>query len=107
MKMVLLCATLLSASLGQAFALEGPPPRQPPPAHLKTDDEIEATVVKGIVAHPGVFAAKLRVEAARGFVTLRGSVQDADAKAAAEKIARAVPGVRGVKNRLAIRSSKR
>jgi osmotically-inducible protein OsmY len=107
MKSLLLCVFLVAANLGSASALEDPAPRQPPPAHVKTDDEIKTTVVKGILANPVVFAARLRVEVDRGFVTLRGTVQNQAAKAIAEKIARAVPGVRAVKNRLAINSAKR
>ncbi len=107
MKSLLLCVFLVAANLGSASALEDPAPRQPPPAHIMTDDEIETTVVKGIVANPEVFAARLRVEVDRGFVTLRGTVQNQAAKATAEKIARSVPGVRAVKNRLAINSAKR
>ncbi len=107
MKSLLLCVFLVAANLGSAFALEDPAPRQPPPVHIMTDDEIETAIVKGIVADPAVFAARLRVEVDRGFVTLRGAVQNQAAKATAEKIARAVPGVRAVKNRLAINSAKR
>ena len=104
MKALLACAILLSAT---AVALEDPAPLNLPPAHLQTDDEIEAAVVKGIVANPEVFAARLRVDSWRGVVTLRGSVENDSAKRLAEKLARSVPGVRGVKNRLTVRAPKR
>ena len=93
---------VLLLSAGSARALENPSPRPSLPAHIQTDDELEGTIVKGILAHPEVFAARLRVEALRGFVTLRGTVRNKDAQATAEKIARSVPGVRGVKNQLKI-----
>lgn len=107
MKSLLLCVFLVAANLGSAFALEDPAPRRPPPAHIMTDDEIETAIVKGIVADPAVFAARLRVEADRGFVTLRGTVRSKEAKTIAEKITRSVPGVVRVTNRLTIRASGR
>ena len=104
MKALMSLAILLAAT---TVALEDPPPLNAPAApHVQSDKEIETTVVKGIVANPEVFAADLRVEAVDGSVTLRGSVKSKEAKATAEKIARAVPGVRTVKNRLKIQSLK-
>ena len=105
MKALIGLATVLAAT---AVALEDSPPAiaPVPPAHIQTDDEVESAIVKGIVANPEVFAADLRVEAVAGVVTLWGSVKNEDAKATAEKIARAVPGVREVKNRLTIRPPK-
>ena len=99
MKALIALATLLAAT---AVALEDSPPATAPAAHVQTDKEVESAIVKGIVANPEVFAAQLRVEAAGGVVTLHGSVKSEEAKATAEKIARAVPGVREVKNRLTI-----
>lgn len=104
MKTMLAIALL---SVATAVALEDPPHRNVPAAHLQTDRELEAAVVKGIVANPEVFAARLRVTARTGSVTLDGSVKNREAKATAEKIARAVPGVRRVKNRLTIRPGER
>ena len=105
MKALIVLATVLAAT---AVALEDSPPAiaPAPPPHVQTDDEVESAVVKGIVANPEVFAADLRVEAIAGVVTLRGSVKTDGAKATAEKIARAVPGVREVKNHLTIRPPK-
>ena len=106
MKKLVLCLLFLAVSAGSALALKDPTPPPSAPAHLETDKEIETAVVKGIVANPNVFAARLHVKVVRGFVTLRGSVQDRDAKVTAGKLARSVPGVRGVKNRLEIRARK-
>ena len=103
MKPLVTFAILLAAT---AVALEDPAPLNTPLAHVQTDDEMEAGIVKGIVANPEVFAATLRVDALSGVVTLRGNVKSEDAKANAEKVARAVPGVRSVKNRLTIRAPK-
>ena len=106
-KVLLLGAAIATGGVGTASGLEDPSPRPSRPAHIQTDDELEATIMKGILAHPEVFAARLRVEALRGFVTLRGTVRNKDAQATAEKIARSVPGVRGVKNQLMITPAKR
>ena len=100
MKTLVALAIALAAT---AVALEDPSPVPKPPPHIQTDEEMKAAIVKGIVANPEVFAARLRVEAVSGFVTLRGSVKNADGRATAERIARAVPGVRKVNNRLIIR----
>lgn len=104
MKALLAWAMLLSVT---AVALEDRAQVEPPPrVHAQTDLELEAAVVKGILANPDVFAARLRVEAINGAVTLRGSVRDASAKLMAEKVARAVPGVARVTNRLTISPPK-
>ena len=97
----------LLLSVAPALALEDPPRRGAPPAHVETDREVEAAIIKGIVANPEVFAAQLRVAARNGAVTLHGSVKNKDARATAEKITRAVPGVRSVTNRLTIRAPER
>ena len=101
MRTLLACLLLLAAPLSSLDALEDPP-RPSAPAHRQTDDEIQTAIVKGIVANPEVFAAKLRVQVVGGRVTLRGTVQNRSASRMAERVARAVPGVRSVKNRLTI-----
>lgn len=103
MKALIALAMLLTAT---AVALEDSPPASAPAGHVQTDKEIESAIVKGIVANPEVFAAQLRVDALAGSVTLRGSVKSQEARATAEKIARAVPGVREVKNRLTIEAPR-
>ena len=91
-----------------AVALDNPAEYEPPPpVHVQTDKELEAAVVKGIVANPDVFAANLRVEAVKGAVTLRGSVRSKEAKQTAEKVTRSVPGVVSVKNELTIQEPER
>ena len=102
MKALVTLAILLAAT---AVALEDPAQiEQTRPPHLQTDKELQAAVVKGIVANPEVAAARLHVEARQGAVTLRGSVRSKDARSTAEKVARAVPGVVRVRNHLTIRA---
>ena len=103
MKARLVCIFLLAAGIGCAFAHDEPRIVPSPPAHLSTDAEIEAAVVKGILANPEVSAARLHADVSGGVVTLRGTVQSAAGRETAEKISRAVPGVREVKNRLLVR----
>ena len=105
MKALIGWAILLSAT---AVIADGPAQLEPaPPVHVQTDKELEAAVVKGILANSEVFAARLRVEAVNGVVTLRGSVRSKEAKAVAEKVTRSVPGVVRVTNRLTIRAPER
>ena len=102
MKALVTLAILLAAT---AVALEDPSQlEQPRPAHVQTDKELQAAVVRGVLANPEVSAARLRVEVRRGVVMLRGSVRSEDARATAEKVARSVPGVVRVRNHLTIRA---
>ncbi len=102
-----LCSAFASfLALSSTFALQDPASRHLPPAYVQTDAEIESVVVKGILANPEVFAAGMRVRVFHHVVTLAGFVQTRDAKEMAGKVARAVPGVREVKNQLSVRSSK-
>ncbi len=89
-----------------ATAAENPPARLPP-THLRTDEEIQTAVIKGLLANPNVLAADLRVEVKSGAVILRGTVRDREAQATAKKVALSVPGVQSVENRLALRPAAR
>lgn len=102
MKTLLLCAAFLAVGLGGALAAGDKATPAPIPAHLEADREIEAAIVKGLLANPNVFAAGVRVRVAKSVVTLEGRVKHRAEKKAAEKIARAAPGVREVKNELKI-----
>lgn len=104
---LLLCALLLTASTTFAPALEDPPRRELPPAHLRTDKEIKTAVVKGLLANPYVSAAAVRVEVHKRTVTLRGTVRDRQEKMMAEEVTAAVRGVRKVNNQLVIRRPRR
>ena len=103
----LLCICFFAATAAGAVAHDGPRRTDGLPAHLTKDLEIEAAVIKGIVANPDVFAARLKAPVSHGVVTLRGTVKSADGRATAEKIARAVPGVRAVRNELLVRPAAR
>ena len=107
MKKLLLLLCVACAAASTVDALEDPRPAVKPPAHIKTDEEIERAIVKGLVANPEVFAADLRVEATDGVVVLFGTVRSKEAKRMAEKIARVAPGVRSVKNWLYVSPPKR
>ena len=102
MKTLFAAAILLSMT---AVALAQPAEHEPaPPVHAQTDEELEAAIVRGILANPDVSAANLRVEAKSGAVTLRGAVRSQEAKATAEKVTKAVPGVVTIKNELMIQT---
>ena len=104
MKTILALAILLFAT---AVARTQPAEHEPaPPVHAQTDEELEAAVVRGILANRDVSAANLRVEAKSGLVTLRGTVRSEEAKATAEKVTKSVPGVVTIKNELVIQTPR-
>ena len=106
-ELLLVCGLCLSATLCLALPVPEPSVRPTAPAHLQTDREIEENVIKGLIANPYVFAARIRVKVVRGVVTLHGTVHNRAARTMAEKVTRAVRGVREVRNELHIRPAKR
>ncbi len=107
MKAIALCVVLVFAGAASVQATKESPPHHTRPAHLRTDEEIKFAVVKGLLANPYVSAARIRVSVRRGFVTLRGAVKTKEAKKMAGQVARAVPGVRAVRNQLVVDFGKR
>lgn len=68
------------------------------------DDASITTAVKGrFVESKDVDAASIHVETLNGTVMLSGFAKNTTEKAAAERIARDVSGVKGVKNEIAVR----
>jgi osmotically-inducible protein OsmY len=85
----------------------GPTPHTPdvsvePRGHGRTrhDAEIAQDVCRRLGEHASLDAHDVNVEVKNGEVTLEGHVSDEPARHVAELIADAVPGVRGVVNRL-------
>lgn len=103
MKLIAICLGLSAMCGVPAPAVDFPPRERLPPTHLKTDAELQAAVVKGILVNPNVLAADLHVAVKSGAVTLTGTVRDAEAKRVAEKVTLSVPGVQSVKNLLTLR----
>ena len=69
------------------------------------DDATLTTRVKGKFAEdPKVSAMAISVETFKGLVQLSGFAKSGEEKAMAEKLARAVSGVTGVKNDIVVRS---
>ena len=71
---------------------------QPDP--IMTDDELREHLLARLAANPRTRGADLRVGVLNGIIHLAGSAADLAACAAAEDLARQVPGVRGVVNRI-------
>lgn len=68
------------------------------------DDASITAAVKGrFVENKDVDAASIHVETLKGTVMLSGFAKNATEKTAAERIARDVNGVKGVKNEIAVR----
>ena len=96
----LLITVVLAAAIGlpsSRAAAEGPYPG--------SDAEIGAAVELVLWRERSLAGADIRVEAAEGEITLRGFASTMEDIATAGRLARAVPGVRGVTN--AIRVSVR
>jgi osmotically-inducible protein OsmY len=95
---VVLAAALLLASGGTAA--EGPYPG--------SDAAIGAAVQLVLWRERSLAGADIRVEAAEGEVTLRGFASTMEDIATAGRLARAIPGVRGVFNaiRVSVRPSR-
>ena len=69
-----------------------------------TDEEIESAIYDAALYDPRVVSFHLNVEADKGWVTLRGIVDNLKAKMAAEKLAEHTTGVEGVSNRIKVRT---
>lgn len=70
----------------------------------RTDEQISSAIKDSIVYDPRVFSGNVTPTSLNGWVTLRGVVDNALAKEAAETVARHTTGVHGVNNRLKVRS---
>ena len=68
----------------------------------RTDDAIRADVLAGLRVEPVTDEYELAVEVTGGTVVLRGTVESAQERNVAERVAAAVPGVRAVRNDLAV-----
>jgi osmotically-inducible protein OsmY len=69
---------------------------------MKTDTELQQTVLKALEWEPSVNAAQIGVTAKHGIVALTGRVSTLREKWMAEKAARHVSGVRGLANELTV-----
>ena len=71
---------------------------------VASDATITAKVKSKFVADDQLKAHEINVDTKNGVVTLRGSVQDANAKDRATTVAREVEGVTSVNNELVVRA---
>ena len=69
------------------------------------DSVITAKVKAGLVEDPVTNAMQVSVETFKGTVQLSGFVESAEAKSRAESVAKAVDGVKSVKNSLVLRKA--
>lgn len=72
------------------------------PGQQVDDATITAKVKTKLTADPQVNPFNIDVDTDDGVVTLRGRVEDAEAKVAAEQLARDTSGVRGVRNEIRV-----
>ena len=69
---------------------------------LGADERIWEEVHDRLMGHPNLDATEMEIEVEEGHVTLVGRVDSRESKWLAEEIARAVPGVQDVRNRLKV-----
>jgi osmotically-inducible protein OsmY len=72
-------------------------------AQAAEDRRITAAVRSKLLADPVAKALVVGIETYQGVVTLRGDAQKAEQRSAAERVARSVAGVRGVRNEMRVR----
>jgi len=69
---------------------------------LRPDEPIWEDVHDRLMGHPDLQVTEVEIEVEEGHVTLVGRVDSRESKWLAEEIARAVPGVQDVRNRLKV-----
>lgn len=69
---------------------------------ISIDAGITAQVKAALVREPGVHSLKINVDTYENVVTLKGEVTDTKEKLAAERVARGVEGVKGVRDELKV-----
>ena len=74
-------------------------------AQISRDGAITASVKSKLLADPAVKGLDVNVDTYENVVILRGEVDRAEQRAAAERIARTVKGVKGVRNELRVRGT--
>jgi osmotically-inducible protein OsmY len=77
-----------------------------PRGDRRPDESIRDGICVGLTDHPDIDATDIEVTVEGGEVTLRGTVDDRDAKWLAEEIAEEVSGVRAVFNELRVVASR-
>jgi len=70
---------------------------------MKTDSELQRSVMEELVWEPSVDAAEIGVAAESGIVTLSGTVKSLPQKWAAEKAAQRVSGVKAITDEIAVK----
>jgi hyperosmotically inducible periplasmic protein len=90
-----------SSSAGTNSGSASPAAR--PASKIAADHSISTSVRSRFVANPALKPLKLAVDTHDGVVTLRGQVNSVEQRNAAQLEARAVKGVRAVKNELTVR----
>jgi hyperosmotically inducible periplasmic protein len=75
-----------------------------PATRIAGDAALTATIKTRLIADPAIKAFDINVDTYESIVILRGRVEKAEQRGAAERIARGTSGVRGVRNELKLRA---
>lgn len=73
-----------------------------PKGYMRSDERIQEDVCDALYRHPRIDASEIEVEVNEGTVTLKGSVEDRQAKRMAEDIAESCTGVSNVSNQILV-----
>jgi hyperosmotically inducible protein len=95
-------AALLSGAAGQSGSADGN--GAPQASRVAADDAITSSVHARLMGDPIVKALSLNVSTTGSIVTLGGVVESAAQRAVAERDARSVKGVKGVRNDVTVRT---
>jgi hyperosmotically inducible periplasmic protein len=99
----MLLAGCAAALVGKASRTGGSAGTQRSAPQSADDSRITTAVKSKLIADPAVKGVDVGVSTSAGVVTLRGTVQKAEQRMAAERAARTIKGVTGVRNELRVR----
>ena len=95
-------ATMIALAAGALAACAGSP-KQESTGEMLDDSVITTKVKSALLTEKGVDSTAISVETFKGRVLLAGYVKSPDERQRVEGIARAVPGVKTVNNRIELR----
>ena len=93
----------VAAVVGHGGGAAGPPRGEPSATPAGSDARLASEVRARLATEKGLAAGGIEVRVREGTVTLRGRVAGAAQRAAAERVARSVPGVRAVVSELEVK----
>jgi osmotically-inducible protein OsmY len=91
---------------GQEGYFGGPHTGRGPKGYQRSDDRIREDICEHLTQHPSIDASEIEIEVKNGEVTLKGTVDNRQAKRMAEDAADSCSGVKEVNNQLRVAQSQ-